>query len=332
MAVLGQWRADWIQVNVVVGNFMRTKLSALLGSTEARVVFALLALIALVDVSLRLTDTRLSGNLAHVEAIPEIVAEAGRPERRSMLVLGNSLTNNGVAPDVVNSRLTDVAVAKVTPDATGLWDWQCLLDHQVIERQNVQFETVVIGFAWHLLSDQSRVDASRLGSLYCDLGDLGQAGRIGLRNSGDIGEFLTAKLLRSYALRDTLRNRFFQIVVPHYVQFTQATNSARAGATDKPATQSVQYPYETFAALVNRLKSKGTRIIAVAMPVQRAYELDPGLRALSERGAIELIDLRKLPGIEPQHYLDGIHLNTTGQQILSRALADHLAAQLFSSR
>src|SRR5687767_7224247 len=105
---------------------MRTKLSTLLGSTEARVVFALLALIAFVDVSLRLTDSRLSGNLAHVEAIPEIVAQAGRPERRSLLVLGNSLTNNGVAPDVVNARLADVTVAKVTPDATGLWDWQCL--------------------------------------------------------------------------------------------------------------------------------------------------------------------------------------------------------------
>jgi hypothetical protein len=309
---------------------MRTKLSALLGSTETRVVFALLALFALLDVSLRLTGSRLSGNLAHVEAIPEIIAEAGRPERRTMLVLGNSLTNNGVAPDVVNARLSDMTVAKVTPDATGLWDWQCLLDHQLIERQNLQFDTVVIGFAWHLLSDQSRVDASRLGSLYCDLSDLGRARDIGLRNSGDIGEFVAAKLLRSYALRDTLRNRFFQIAVPHYIQFTQATNSARAGATEQPA-QSVQYTYETFSGLLSRLKSKGTRVIAVAMPVREAYDLDPTLRALADRGMLELIDLRKLPGIESQHYLDGIHLNTTGQQILSRALAEDLAAELLSS-
>jgi len=309
---------------------MRTKLSTLLVSPETRVVLALLALIALVDVSLRLTDSRLSGNLAHVEAIPEIIAEAGQPERRSVLVLGNSLTNNGVAPDVMNARLSDVTLAKVTPDATGLWDWQCLLDHQVIERQNLQFDTLVIGFAWHLLSDQTRVDASRLGSLYCDLSDLGRARAIGLRNSGDIGEFVAAKLLRSYALRDTLRNRLFQIAVPHYIQFTQTTNSARAGATEPPA-QSVQYTYETFAGLVNRLKSKGTRVIAVAMPVRQAYDLDPELRSLADRGVLELIDLRQLPGIESQHYLDGMHLNTTGQQILSRALAEDLAAELLSA-
>ena len=311
---------------------MRTKLSTLLGSTETRVVFALLALIALVDVGLRLASSRLSGNLAHVEAIPTIVSQAGDPQRRSLLVLGNSLTNNGVAPDIVNARLADVAMAKVTPDATDLWDWQCLLDHQVIEPQNVQFDTVVIGFAWHLLSDQSRVDASRLGSLYCELGDLGRAGGVGLRNSGDVGEFLAAKLLRSYALRDTLRNRFFQISVPNYIQFTQTTNAARGGGTtDKPAAQSEQYTYETFAGLVARLKSEGTRVIVVAMPVQQAYELDPQLRSLTEQGAFELIDLRQLPGIEPKHYLDGIHLNSTGQQILSRALAEDLAAELLSS-
>lgn len=308
-----------------------TKLSTLLGSTETRVVFALLALIALVDVSLRLTDSRISGNLAHVEAIPDIVAETGKPGQESLLVLGNSLTNNGVAPEVLNSRLPNVAVAKVTPDATGLWDWQCLLDHQVIERDDVQFDTVVIGFAWHLLSDQSRVDASRLGALYCDLSDLGRASGVGLRNSGDIGEFVAAKVLRTYALRDTLRNRFFQISVPNYIQFTQATNAARAGAADQPTAKSEQYTYATFAGLVNRLKSEGTRVIVVAMPVQQQYELDAELRSLTQDGALEIVDLRKLAGIEPSHYLDGMHLNSTGQQILTRALAEHLAAELLSA-
>lgn len=313
---------------------MGSKLGTLLGATESRVVFALLAAIALVDVGLRLTDSRLSGNLAHVEAIPGIVAGVGVPARKSLLVLGNSLTNNGVASEVVTERLPNVSVAKVTPDATGLWDWQCLLDHQLVERDDVQFDTLVIGFAWHLLSDQSRVDASRLGALYCSWGDLARAGGIGLKNSGDIGEFMAAKVLRTYALRDTLRNRFFQVTVPNYVQFTQATNAGPAGAAEQPATppaQAEKHTYETFSALLSRLKSKGTRVIVVAMPVQQGYELDPELRSLQDRGAIELIDLRELAGIEPTHYLDGIHLNSAGQQILSRALADHLAAELFSS-
>ncbi|MET0533088.1 MAG: hypothetical protein ABW171_02595 [Steroidobacter sp.] len=314
---------------------MRNKLGTILSATETRVVLALLALLALVDIGLRLTDSRLSGNLAHVEEIPEIVGAAGQPDRKALLVLGNSLTNNGVAPEVVSARLPNVSLAKITPDATGLWDWQCLLDHQVVERSDVQFDTLVLGFAWHLLSDQSRVDASRLGALYCQMGDLGRASHIGLHNSGDIGEFLAAKVLRTYALRDTLRNRLFQVGVPSYIEFTQTTNAAGAGAgaaeKSAQATEAVKYTYETFTALLNRLKSKGTRVIVVAMPVRQDYELDSQLISLHDRGALEVVDLRKLPGIGPTHYLDGMHLNPTGQQILSRALADHLAAELLSA-
>jgi hypothetical protein len=309
---------------------MGTQLSTLLRSTETRVVFALLASIALVDLGLRLTDSRVSGNLAHVEAIPDLVASAGRPEQQSLLLLGNSLTNNGVAPQIVSAELPNLTLAKVTPDATGLYSWQCLLDHQVIQRPEVQFDTVVIGFAWSLLSDQTRADASRLGGLYCNWSDLGRAKEIGLRNSGDIGEFIAAKVLRTYALRDTLRNRLFQSVVPHYVELTQANNSRSPGTIDRAGAGKQTHTYHTFAALVHRLKAEGTRVIVVAMPIQKEYEIDPELRELAARGVVEMFDLREAEGIEAAHYLDGIHLNATGQQILSRVLAEDLAAELRS--
>lgn len=308
---------------------MGNRLGTVLRSTETRVVFALLGLIALVDLGLRLVDSRLSGNVAHVESIPQLMADAGQPEKRSLLLLGNSLTNNGVAPQAVTKELPSIALAKVTPDATGLWSWQCLLDHQVIERPEVQFDTVVIGFAWNLLSDQTRANASRLGGMYCDLSDLGRAREIGLKNSGDVGEFIAAKLLRAYALRDTLRNRLFQSAVPNYVQFTQSNNNAGAPAAET-RMQHPNYTYQTFTGLVNRLKAEGTRVIVVAMPIQKEYEVDPQLRDLADRGVIEMIDLRDTAGIKAAHYLDGIHLNATGQQILSRVLAEDLAAELRS--
>jgi hypothetical protein len=309
---------------------MRTNFSALMRLTEARVVLALLASIVLVDVSLRLTESQLSGNLAHVAAIPQIVADAGQPEHKSLLVLGNSLTNNGVAPQIVAQGLPELAVAKVTPDATGLWDWQCLLEHQVVQRPEVQFDTVVIGFAWHLLSDQTRSDASRLGALYCRLTDLAAPRAIGLESHGDIGEFIAARVLRTYALRDTLRNRLFQVTVPNYIQFTQSGNG-RAGLAEKPPSKSapeIQYTYQTFTGLVKRLRSEGTRVIAVAMPVQDGYQLDAQLQSLTDRGTLEVIDLRDVEGLQDSHFLDGIHLNSAGQHILSRVLAEGLVDEL----
>ena len=314
---------------------MTSRLGALLRSAETRVVLALLAAIALVDVGLRLAEPRLSGNLAHVAEIPELIAAAGEPQRHSLLLLGNSLTNNGISPPVIQAALQDVTIAKVTPDGTGLWDWQCLLDHQVVERREVQFDTVVIGFGWHLLSDQTRNDPSRLGALYCRMSDLARAGAIGLETSGDIGEFMAANVLRTYALRDTLRNRFFQLLVPNYVQFTQANNAARAGLAEPvagehhaPVEAELEYTYHTLAGLVDRLKSKGTRVIVVAMPVQSTYEIDPDLRELEASSALTLIDLRKVAGLDSSHYRDQMHLNPTGERILSKVLAAELHMEL----
>jgi hypothetical protein len=317
---------------------MTGRLGALLRATEMRVVVALLAGIALVDIGLRLAEPRLSGNLAHVAEIPELIAAAGNPQRHSLLLLGNSLTHNGVAPAVIGAALPDMSIAKVTPDGTGLWDWQCLLDHQVVERREVQYDTVVIGYAWHLLSDQTHNDPSRLGALYCRMGDLKRASAIGLETSGDIGEFIAADVLRTYALRDTLRNRFFQIVVPNYVQFTQAGNAARAGVADPTSgghkTQVAaepKYTYRALAGVVDRLKSKGTRVIVVAMPVQSTYQIDPELRELETSQALTVIDLRKVAGLDSSHYLDEMHLNGAGQDILSKVLAADLHAELASA-
>src|SRR5690606_15241625 len=112
-------------------------------------------------------------------------------------------------------------------------------------------------YAWHLLSDQTRVDASRLGSLFCTLPDLAQPQRIGLNSSSDIGEFLAARSLRIYALRETLRNRLLQVIVPYYAEYTQAAN--RAGGTGDVGDQrddvSETYTYTTFSALLQRLSS-----------------------------------------------------------------------------
>jgi hypothetical protein len=314
---------------------MTSRLGALLCAIETRVVLALLAAIALVDIGLRLAEPRLSGNLAHVAEIPSLIATAGQPQRHSLLLLGNSLTHNGIDAPVIHAALQDVSITKVTPDGTGLWDWQCLLEHQVVERREVQFDTVVIGFAWHLLSDQTRNDPSRLGALYCRMRDLANPSGIGLQGSGDIGEFMAANVLRTYALRDTLRNRFFQLLVPNYVQFTQANNAARAGMGEDPAGEDqapgepeAEYTYHTLAGMVDRLKSKGTRVIVVAMPVQSSYQIDPELRELQTSNALTVLDLRKVAGLERSHYLDLMHLNPAGQQILSKVLAAELHVEL----
>jgi hypothetical protein len=306
---------------------MKEVIKPTLGPTQQRVIAIVLALLVSLEFGLRLIGERLSGNLATVARIPEVMTQAGHPQERTLLLLGNSLVGTGVDPSVLKAALPQFSIAKVSPDGTGLWDWRCLLEHQVLERADVQFDMIVVGFAWHLLSDQTRSDPSRLGSLYCGLQDLATPRDIGLDSIGDEAEFLLAHTLRVYAMRETVRNRLMSTFVPHYQKFTQTANGSRA----KSEGTSPELPtstYTHFESLLAQLRAKGARVVIVAMPVPSGYELDPPLLRLAEKHEIDLIDLRHVRGIGPGSYTDSMHLNGKGQRVVSRVLADALGSEI----
>lgn len=288
----------------------------------ATVTLAVGLLVFSADVLFRGFGHHLSGNLAHVEEIPEIIAVHGRAERPSLLLVGNSLTNDGIEATKLSSYIGPKSVAKVTPDATNLWDWQCLLDREVVD-QGAVFPTIVIGFAWHQLSDQTAADPSRLGAFYCGFADLKRPGRIGLNSIDSIGEFATARMLRLYAVRATLRNRLMGALIPHYERFTQLANR-RAGDSNARAEPTI-HSYATLARLAERLASSGSRLVVVAMPVRDEYSIDPALIELAEEGVLSVLDYRHVPGIDQTSFKDSMHLNRAGQDLITRRLGTDLA-------
>jgi hypothetical protein len=288
-----------------------------------RLVVALLVTVLLGEVFLRSVEGRLSGNLAHVAQIPEIVAGTGNAEQPAVLLLGNSLTNNGMSAASLQSMAPGLYFGKVTPDATGLWDWQCIVRNEVLKQEVPSMRVVVIGFAWHLLSDDAAADPSRLGALFCRFGDLRRPGSIGLSGSPDVGEFVAARALHLYALRDTVRNQLFVRTIPHYRQFVTDGNVVRAGgSTTSSGTHA--YAYSVLAGLAEELKDKGVLLVLVAMPVQTPYEIDPALKEMATRGELQLFDYRSLQGISRDSFLDSMHLGTDGSEVLSRRLAQDL--------
>ena len=290
-----------------------------------KLVVALLVTVLLGELVLRSLERRLSGNLSHVAEMPEIIGDTGNAEQSAVLLLGNSLTNNGMDVAWLQSKAPDLRFGKVTPDATGLWDWQCILRNQVLGKDVPAMRVVVIGFAWHLLSDRAAADPSRQGALFCRYDDLRSPSSIGLSGSAAIGEFMVARALHLYALRDTVRNQLFVKTIPYYRKLVSDGNEARAGDSPAPVT-SQTYPYSVLAGLAANLASKGIRLVVVAMPVQAPYEIDPALGDMAARGVVHLLDYRSLPGIQKSSFLDSMHLNPDGSEVLSQQLAQDLAA------
>jgi hypothetical protein len=288
-------------------------------------VAALVVTVIFADLALRATDQHLSGNLAHVAEIPAIaerIATSGDP--RSTVVLGNSLANNGIDAAALAAAADLAHVAKVTPDGTSYWDWQCLIERQVLEPAGRQVGTIVMPTAWHLMSDETRADPSRLGALFCSISDLQKPADLALSGPADVGEFLLARISRVYALRDTMRNRALAGFIPHYKRFANEQNTGQSGT----AATSREVSYAHFTALAAALEARGTRLVVVMMPVRESYEIDAPLIALAAQGRIRLLDYRQLPGIEASSFLDQMHLGPAGRAVLTTRLADDLVRDL----
>jgi hypothetical protein len=283
------------------------------------------------DLLLRTIETRLSGNLAHIAEIPSLVDAAAATGRPALIVLGNSLTNNGIAPGPLRAVHAAGPITKITPDGSNYWDWQCLIRHQLLGRDDLKVDTLVLGYAWHLLSDQTKPDPSSLGALFCRPSDVLAPGDIGLHSVGDMSEFLLASSLRPYALRETLRNRGLAIVIPDYQRFTQQANANREAAKQSEGPKRT-FSYQNFSALAAQLHARGTALVIVAMPVRTEYELDEDLLALAERGIITHLDYRAMPGLDAAAFIDAMHLTEAGQAVLTARLVDDLAQRRVAAR
>lgn len=176
-----------------------------------KVLLTLFIVLLVAETLLRLVESHLSGNVAHIQEIPELSAQYDQYSEPGILFLGNSLSNNAIDAPLFRSEMDEQGVVfsvieKIVPDATTIWSWSCILRNRIFELDNKP-NTVFIGFAWNQLSDQSRLLPTRLGGFFCtntDLMHLAQQARV---SSAEIGEFLTASTFRMFTHREIIRNR-----------------------------------------------------------------------------------------------------------------------------
>jgi len=299
------------------------------GGDLRTLLFVLLA-VFVSDVLLRSMENMLSGNIAHVNEITELVEDYDSSSDNSLLFLGNSLTNNGVDLPLVNELLPANGIpvgdsTKLVPDATTIWSWSCVLKNHFFNNETSP-GVVILGFGWDQLSDQSRILPTRLGAFFCSAADLPSINRHRSLSSAETGEFLTAGALRTYAHRETIRNRVLSTVVPHYQSMTQSINRQQR---DVQSDSNQQFSYSVLSSLIDSLQTHDSRLIVVAMPVRdNPYEVDHRLREFLDDLEIPLFDYTNLGPINDGSFLDDMHLNPEGARILSTRLAKDLAVTL----
>jgi hypothetical protein len=292
----------------------------------------LLLLLAL-EAGFRAVEGRVSGNLAHLREIPQIVANLGGRDsvdgELGVIVMGNSLINNGVDAHLFQRVLADrigrrVDVAKLTPDASYSWDWWCIGRTLGERASQGGADALVIGFAWGLITDYRRPTAERLGAYFCDWDALPELMRLGMDDPGEVSRFALGQLSRLYANRGDIGNGVLRQVVPNFTAVATRVNVDRPG--DAPASADVVGAggFRVLTDLLEGLGDAGVAVTVVAMPTQAGYVLPDGLTEVLDANGSQLLDMRFTPGLKSRMYVDPIHLGPEGAEIFTRTLAQEL--------
>jgi hypothetical protein len=251
-------------------------------------------------------------------------------------VVGNSLIGEGLDETAIEKNVTarvgrPIRAVKLTPDATNLYDWYCLLSRHADAALTADTELLIIGFAWKQLSDEDGPSFRMLGAYFADLPQLKVVHRIHPLSLDDFGEYTLSRLSNAWALKQPVRNRLLGAVVPYYKETQQILN--QAPAEGEPADASGTFNYQLIAEFEQLLRATGRSAHFVAMPVMSDYVIDPSLVAMAS--ASSRISFSDLQGAIPEqgrelYFEDPIHLNERGRTRLAapftQLIVQHLEA------
>lgn len=298
---------------------------------NARQDYILLAAIAVtllvLEIGIQLFENRLSGNLNHINEIPEIVDQYTKDDRTKILFLGNSLINESVDIDQLREGLSNqYLVDKITPDATSLWDWNMILKNRVLS-SGAKIDYLVIGFAWGLLTDEYNPNPSRLGGYFSEPGDYFLLNRYGMDTFAEFSEFFIGWGSKLFVNREAVKNKVLVNIIPYYETFVRAQNQAGGPtkADDSNTKENSRLHFSILNSLLDRLDEDGTKLIVIAMPIEDNYMVDGRLAELLNARAYRYLDYRDYFRSTGSVYKDGVHLNAKGSALFTANIG-----QLFS--
>ncbi len=308
---------------------MRSSTSASEG--EWKVILLVLAVLAGVEAFLRATETRLSLDLIHIQAIPKIAADLDRQPHPRVMFLGNSLTRDGINEDVFKRELLaqgvgPISLRRVFPDNTQIREWYYAFRRFFVNRSHLP-DYLILSCHPTSLEDHATFSIYEVARHWADSSDVREVFRADVTVFGDQVEFLLSRFSVAFANRPRISNRVLHAVVPGYGQLARRINTTRneMRRREMASGEHFELTYKRLARFAQLARDHHVRLILVAMPAGAPYTVDPGLIEAARASGVTFLDLHDAPGLPPERYSDGTHLDPQGAEIYSRYLARNLA-------
>lgn len=297
---------------------------------------ALVVVVGLLGLELftRLKLFAMSKDFRRFAGYGELAATVARPG--DVAFVGNSATEHGIDPRIFAEALASATgqparVERFTADASRVNTWYFMIE-RYFWRPARHPGRIILTFYEDDLADGNRVEIGRVAQFFTTWADWPAVMGIDLPELTQRVEFVASSLWATYAARARIRERTLGLI-PGYGDFLVRSNDAlfkhahRAGPPRAPATRT----YHALERLLARARAAGTPLVFVAYPPIEAakghpYELDPAMVAILRDAGAPLVDLRRVPEIGPELYVDDVHLGAEGRALYSRICARALAA------
>jgi hypothetical protein len=272
---------------------------------------------------------------------PERARQLADGSGARVAMIGNSATEKGlntaVLRDEINRRGVNVSVDKFIADSSHVNEWYYMLKRYFFDPGNVP-DVFVIADYQDRFQDGARIDIGRLAQFFTGPDDWDQVFEEDLSTLDERVEFGLSSVWATFAARDRLKSRLLDLVVPDYEGYVQHENAETLRHNQLLARKSEDGPqhvtHVALQRLIDAIHANGAEVIFVEFPTRPSgpgapYRLRPTTVRILRNGSSELIDLRRVPGLERRDYADELHLATSRARALySRELGKALAPKV----
>jgi hypothetical protein len=193
-------------------------------------------------------------------------------------------------------------VARIYPDSTQLLDWHYLYRRH-LAGETARPDLLVVGFSQLGLHD-TPADADQIGRIARNATTLRDAPELfihDLHTLSQRAEYLLADTSVGFAIRERIRLRLFDLLIPSFRPTQRALNEAqREIAAASGAADTAPPSYKTLQRFLQLVDTQAVEVVFVAMPLRAPYALDPRLPSIINRAGAHLVDLRAVPGLTPR--------------------------------
>ena len=262
---------------------------------------------------MRAAEERLSADIAHIRSGDAISDRLHGSTGPSLLLLGNSLTREGIIPDLLAAaNQQDLKVEAYHPDGSSVNEWAYAY-RRYFDRPGSAPDYLIIGAGRSHLFD-GELPPDDFGAYYCSWNDLPRYFARHVHDPDDAAGFLLSRISTAYTSRHRIQPRVFTAIIPHYQDMLRELQTQPRSITGQ---EEGELGHRNLAELLGAARAAGTRVAVVAIPMPEPYPLPGSTVQVIADGGAALIDARNLAGIEVSNFPDSYHLDAAGAGVLT---------------